>query len=457
MAHPASDTARRGPRAARAVARGRALGALARSSFVFGVLGLAMHAAHAQQAGMIAIPGNGEQQGGAITPEEYALAVARANGKTLPDAASMAPAAAVATAAPAPMRPMPVAAPRAPAEESESASDGTITIPGNGEPAAAVNSIAAAQRYVPQIQTIPAPAPAPAMQPAGGFQRVNVQVPNNRTVVPVTITEQPESAARAMPLPTTLPVRPANPVNPAAFSTANRRYVAPTAAVAAAAPAPRALAPASAAAPTGQQDGEAVRAVAQAFLEQQAAGLPGKVTITVAQVFPRGLAACASLEPFLPPAARMWGNTTVGVRCVGERPWTLYLQARVSMMVTYYVAARPMMPNEVLAAVDLMPREGDLANLPRTVITDPSQAIGAVALARVSAGLPLRTDMLRSASSVVIGQTVKLIAVGSDFSISAEGSVMNNAAPGQQVQVRTAGGQIITGVVKDAGTVEVQI
>jgi flagella basal body P-ring formation protein FlgA len=102
-------------------------------------------------------------------------------------------------------------------------------------------------------------------------------------------------------------------------------------------------------------------------------------------------------------------------------------------------------------------RDGDLTLLPQAVVTDPSQAIGAVALVRVPAGLPLRQDMLRSASSVTIGQTVRVVAQGPGFSISSEGSAMNNASPGQQVRVKTAGGQIISGIVKEGGTVEIQL
>ncbi|MFK4442097.1 flagella basal body P-ring formation protein FlgA [Caballeronia udeis] len=205
------------------------------------------------------------------------------------------------------------------------------------------------------------------------------------------------------------------------------------------------------------QDGDSVRAAALIFLTQQAAGLPGKADITVTPVFPRGLAACTTLEPFLPAGSRLWGRTTVGVRCSGDRPWTLYLQARVSVMATYYLAARAVAPGEVLTAADLVPRDGDLTSMPQAIVTDPSQAVGAVTLSRIAAGLPLRTDMLRGAGAVVIGQTVRVVTGGAGFSISAEGSVMNNAAPGQQVRVKTAGGQIISGIVKDGSTVEIQL
>ncbi|KWE72652.1 flagellar biosynthesis protein FlgA [Burkholderia ubonensis] len=232
---------------------------------------------------------------------------------------------------------------------------------------------------------------------------------------------------------------------------------------AAAAPAVRTLpaagAPAAAAVatPPGQQDPDTIRRTALAFLQQQIAGLPGKPAASVAPSFPRGLAACTTLEPFLPTGARLWGRTTVGVRCAGERPWTVYLQAKVTVQATYYAAARQIAPGEVLTAADLVARDGDLTLLPLAVITDPSQAVGSTALARVAAGLPLRQDMLKSAASVSAGQTVRVVAAGPGFTISAEGSALANAAPGQSVRVRMAAGQIVTAIVKDAGTVEIPL
>ncbi|MGC3030201.1 flagellar basal body P-ring formation chaperone FlgA, partial [Burkholderia sp. DN3021] len=214
---------------------------------------------------------------------------------------------------------------------------------------------------------------------------------------------------------------------------------------------------AQSATPPGQQDPDSIRRAALAFLQQQIAGLPGKTTATVTTAFPRGLAACTTLEPFLPTGARLWGRTTVGVRCAGERPWTVYLQAKVAVQATYYVAARQIAPGEPLGAADLVARDGDLTVLPLAVITDPAQAVGSTALARISAGLPLRQDMLKSAASVSAGQTVRVVAAGPGFTISAEGSVLANAAPGQSVRVRMAAGQIVTAIVKDAGTVEIPL
>jgi flagellar basal body P-ring formation protein FlgA len=366
------------------------------------------------------------------------------------------PAAAFAMAASAGMQ-NPASAPpasRTAAPPANTRASGSIVIPGPGERAAAGT-----------LGSAPAPLP-----------RVSVAA-TVRPVMPVVVASAPDGSRRAM---RARPVAANLPASDASFDSLASRGEPPqlgagarqvNANRAASSPAPQTLqaaqsasgalapaaAPAAPAVPAGQQDGESIRRAALAFLQQQAAGLPGKIGITVAPAFPRGLAACATLEPFMPAGTRLWGRTTVGVRCSGERPWTLYLQARITLQATYYVAARQIAPGETLSAADLVARDGDLTALPQAVITDPSQAVGSVALARVSAGLPLRQAMLKSASSVTIGQTVRIVALGQGFAISSEGSVMNNAAPGQQVRVKTAAGQIITGIVKDASTVEIQL
>ncbi|REE20926.1 flagella basal body P-ring formation protein FlgA [Paraburkholderia sp. BL27I4N3] len=376
---------------------------------------------------------------------------------------------------------------------------GSIVIPGAGEPPAAPQMIRTSFRPDANgVVTIPAPGSANAAA-MDGVARVNV-MPGSRQVVPVMVTPAPQAngarqAAGVQPVAANAPLNAAAEASAAAgFDSlasrgeppqlgangkplATRAAVAPVATAApptapatiARTPAARQVAPAVAqqnlrpatlapAAPLpGQQDPEAIRSAALAFLQQQSAGLPGKVDITVAPAFPRGLADCTMLEPFMPSGARLWGRMTVGVRCAGERPWTIYLQARISLHATYYLAARAMAPGEVLTAADLVARDGDLTGLPQAIVTDPSQAVGSVTLTRVAGGMPLRRDMLKSASAVSIGQTVRVVAAGEGFAISAEGSAMNNASPGQQVRVKTANGQIISGIVKDGSTVEIQL
>ncbi|KVD07272.1 flagellar biosynthesis protein FlgA [Burkholderia ubonensis] len=392
--------------------------------------------------GMIVIPGRGESA-------ETALANANAAGTARPAG-----------------NPNPGGMPAANAVEAAGANPAANAVA--NPPAIAGGMPAGAPAYAPRAAaalppaTVPAapaarpqaplPAPAPARlaapMPAGnpnaayGAARPAPPAAADQGRIATVVAGESVAAMR----PALAPRQPAWRANTAAAAPAVRTL-----------PAAGAPAAATAATPPGQQDPDTIRRTALAFLQQQIAGLPGKPAASVAPSFPRGLAACTTLEPFLPTGARLWGRTTVGVRCAGERPWTVYLQAKVTVQATYYAAARQIAPGEVLTAADLVARDGDLTLLPLAVITDPSQAVGSTALARVAAGLPLRQDMLKSAASVSAGQTVRVVAAGPGFTISTEGSALANAAPGQSVRVRMAAGQIVTAIVKDAGTVEIPL
>ena len=205
-----------------------------------------------------------------------------------------------------------------------------------------------------------------------------------------------------------------------------------------------------------RQDVGALRQVVEQYLQAQSAGLPGQVTITVGNIDARmALAACAAPQAFQQPGARPWGKTTVGVRCAAPTPWTVYIQAQVSVPGQYVAAAVPLVPGQPIAASQLVMVSGDLAALPNGVATDVGQAVGRTSAMALAAGAPLRLDALRSKPVVQQGQAVRVVSSGAGFSVSAEGRAIGTAGEGQVVQVRTSGGAILSGVATAGGTVEV--
>lgn len=220
--------------------------------------------------------------------------------------------------------------------------------------------------------------------------------------------------------------------------------------------APAQVTPVQANQPANPFPDDPVRAAVEQFLLRQANGLPGKVSVQV--IPPSGGRApdCVAPDPFLPAGSAPWGRVNVGVHCGGDRPWTRYIQARVSVLTDYYVAARALAPGESIAAADLEMRQGDLAALPRAVVTDPAQVAGAVAANRIGAGSPMRTDLIKKAIAVRSGQTVTVTVEGDAFQLSSEGKVLADAAPGTAVQVRLRNGQVVNAVVRNADTVVLQ-
>lgn len=205
------------------------------------------------------------------------------------------------------------------------------------------------------------------------------------------------------------------------------------------------------------QPPEAIVNAAQDYLLEQLAGLPGQPSVAIDPPRVDRLAPCDAMSPFMPSGMKLRSRMTVGVRCNAPKPWTMYVQATVSVPGYYYVASRMIAAGQALTPDDLSPRDGDLVSLPPGAITDPQTVVGMSAAYRINAGQPVRGSSLRNAQSVMRGANVRINARGNGFVVSSEGQALDNAAPGATVQVRTASGQVVSGVVRNAGLVEIQL
>lgn len=203
------------------------------------------------------------------------------------------------------------------------------------------------------------------------------------------------------------------------------------------------------------EDAASLRKIAETFVARQSADLPGQVNSVIGTIDSRlRLPKCPNPEGFLPPGTRLWGNASVGIRCL-DPAWSIYVPVTVKVMAMVVIAAKPLIQGQYLSPTDLTTQLTDLTQLASGVLTDPEQAIGKTLTAGLPAGQPLRTDMLRSALLIKTGQIVKLIAQGGTFQVSSEGKALSNGSPGQTISVRTAGGRVVSGVVKADGSVEV--
>lgn len=214
--------------------------------------------------------------------------------------------------------------------------------------------------------------------------------------------------------------------------------------------------PATAETSPQRQDLSALQQLASDFLKNQTASLPGSVTVNVDPVDSRlTLAACVEPQAFMPNGARLWGKTTIGIKCVAPSPWTVYVRANVQVISDYLVAAVPLTQGQTIAASDVTRVRGDLSTLPNGIITDEAQAVGRISSMSVRAGTPLRMDAIRSQRVVQQGQAVRVISNGPGFQISTEARALTNATEGQMAQARTAAGQVVSGIAKAGGILEI--
>lgn len=191
------------------------------------------------------------------------------------------------------------------------------------------------------------------------------------------------------------------------------------------------------------------------FLLNQASNYPGSASVHVQPPAIRNQAQCDHLQSFLPSGARLRSRMSVTVRCQNPQTWTLHVQAELSVDGFYYVSNRSLQVGEIISLDDLLAREGDLLRLPPNTVIDPSLAIGYITTQRINTGTTIKSTALRDPQSIQRGQSVRTVARGNGFLATGEGQALQSGAPGSQIQVRVSSGQVITGTVLDAQTVQV--
>lgn len=204
------------------------------------------------------------------------------------------------------------------------------------------------------------------------------------------------------------------------------------------------------------QDPAPVRKAVEDYLRVQAKGLPGAASYTVGNIDAHNnLAPCPAFDVSQAPGARAWGRTTVIVRCTQQGGWSVFVPVHIRVVADYVVAERPLAQGQVITDADLGTQKGDLSDLPNGVLTDARQAVGRTTVMPITAGRPLRADMVRQLPLVQQGQSVKVISRGPGFEVTNEGRALNNAVEGQVVQVRLASGQVVSGIARGPGQVVV--
>ena len=193
------------------------------------------------------------------------------------------------------------------------------------------------------------------------------------------------------------------------------------------------------------------------FADRTVAGAAGDMEITVGDLDPRvKLAACERYEPFLPPGSRLWGRSTLGVRCVEGASWTVYVPIQVRVYAQALVAARPLTRNQPLSADDVRVDRVELTSNSNQVVTPNDDYAGGRLTRSVAAGETITRALLRAPAIVQPGDAVRVVVGGNGFSIAADGKALTMGADGQNVQVALAGGRMVTGVARPGRVIEVK-
>ena len=170
------------------------------------------------------------------------------------------------------------------------------------------------------------------------------------------------------------------------------------------------------------------------------------------------LAPCQRATPYLPDAARLWGRTRVGLRCVqGASAWNIFVPVTVKVFAPATVATAALPAGHALVPADLAQAEVDLAEEGSGAVADPAAAIGRTLLRPLPAGAALRQSHLKARQWFIAGEEVKIIARGTGFSAVGVGQALTAGIEGQPARVRTESGRILVGQPVAQGAVDLNL
>ena len=164
------------------------------------------------------------------------------------------------------------------------------------------------------------------------------------------------------------------------------------------------------------------------------------------------------LQAFLPKGSRNIGKTTVGVKCKGNKPWSLHIPVTISAFGNVLVASRQIQKGSILSRADLKMKKYDLASLPHGYIENISSSIGMKLKRRVMAGTVLTPSMVKKPRIVSRGQKITILAQSGRMQVRMEGKALAHGAAGERIQVMNLKSRRkLEGIITQKGEVKIDI
>jgi len=165
-----------------------------------------------------------------------------------------------------------------------------------------------------------------------------------------------------------------------------------------------------------------------------------------------------ALEPFLPTGANLSGNTSIGIRCQDNKPWSLYVSAKIIKYANIYVATRFLPRGEQLKQSDFALERRDISNQSIGYITDIKAIDGKILRRPLRHNNIIPPNALTEAMLVKRGDRVTILAQNTGVKVHMKGKALKNGAKGEMIRVRNLSSKrIIEGKILSEGVVGVRL
>lgn len=169
------------------------------------------------------------------------------------------------------------------------------------------------------------------------------------------------------------------------------------------------------------------------------------------------LAPCTRVEPHLAGGQPVWGRTRIGMRCTAGADWRVFLPLQVQVFAPAPTLRIALPAGARLSDDQLETTEVDWAAAPTPPARVPSELVGRTLARPIAAGEAVRNADLQPRQWFASGATVRVLAQGAGYAVSADGTALSPGLEGQAVRVRTDNGRILVGRAVGEGRVELRL
>lgn len=209
------------------------------------------------------------------------------------------------------------------------------------------------------------------------------------------------------------------------------------------------------------QSHESIREAARQHILNQESSYPAPPIVKAGRLDSRlRLEKCGQpLETFSPPGRSTTARTTVGVRCSGPSPWSLYVPTNISIMLPVVVAAKDLPRGTLLTKSDLAFKEQDITTQHRGYLDRLHDAMGKKLKRDLSRGAVVAPHHMDEPLAIKRGNRVTIVANNpGTFEIRMQGQALDSGSTGDRIKVKNSSSKrIIEATIISAGIVEVSL
>ncbi|QMU60382.1 MAG: flagellar basal body P-ring formation protein FlgA [Gammaproteobacteria bacterium] len=142
------------------------------------------------------------------------------------------------------------------------------------------------------------------------------------------------------------------------------------------------------------------------------------------------------LQAFWPLGNKRFGNTTVGVRCTGDKPWKVYVGAHIHIYKSVWVSNIGLNRNQVLDLASISKEKRDITRLTGGYLLSDTPIQGMQIKRNIPANQVLTNTMLDSQKMIKRGERITIVSRAGGIEVRATGVALSDGSKGERIRVK---------------------